>query len=97
MITSSAQRTKWCIQRAQSSEQTSDSSIEKAEDNGIIFFALSVVKVAPQARPKTTWYAWNCFENLNHSCNGQDRAGDNALTLKRASRSNAKTGSGARM
>ena len=52
MITSSTQRAKWCAQTMQSSEQTADSSIEKAEDNGI--FALSVVKVAPQARPKTT-------------------------------------------
>ena len=52
MITSSAQRAKRCAQTAQSSEQTADSSIEKAEDNGI--FALSVVEVAPQARPKTT-------------------------------------------
>ena len=53
MITSSAQRAKWCAQRAQSSEQTANSRIEKAEDNGT-FFAMSVVKVAPQARPKTT-------------------------------------------
>ena len=53
MITSSAQRAKRYVQTAQSSEQTANSSIEKAEDNGI-FFALSVVKVAPQARPKTT-------------------------------------------
>ena len=62
MITSSAQRAKWCAQRAQASEQTADSSIEKAEDNGI--FALSVVKVALQARPKTTWNVWICFERL---------------------------------
>ena len=45
MINSSAQIAKWCAQRAQSSEQAADSSIEKAKDNGI--FALSVVRVAP--------------------------------------------------
>ena len=44
---------KWCAQTAQSSKQRADCSIEKAEDNGI-FFTLSVGKVVPQARAKTT-------------------------------------------
>ena len=52
-INSSAQKAKWCSQTAQSSKQRANCIIEKAEDNGI-FFALSVVKVAPQARPRTT-------------------------------------------
>ena len=52
-VNSSAQKVKWWSQTAQSSKQRADCSMENAEDNGI-FVALSVVKVAPQARPKTT-------------------------------------------
>ena len=29
-------------------------------------FTLSMVEVAPQARPKTTLHAWICFERLDH-------------------------------
>ena len=52
-VNSSAQKAKWWSQTAPPSKQRAGCSIEKAEDNGI-FVALSVVKVAPQARPKTT-------------------------------------------
>ena len=45
-INSIAQKAKWCAQTAISSKQRANCSTEKAEDHGI-FFALSVVKVAP--------------------------------------------------
>ena len=90
-INSRAQKAKWCPSSAESSKQSTNCIIEKAEDNAI-FFVLSVVKVAPQARPKTTWYVWICFGRLDHRWNRWEYAWNDALTLKRASRSHAKTG-----
>ena len=47
-----------------SSQLKSSDSQQSGEDNAI--FALSVVKAAPQARAKTTWHAWICFERSDH-------------------------------
>jgi len=47
-----------------SSQLKSSDSQQSVEDNAI--FALSVVKAAPQARAKTTWHAWICFDRSDY-------------------------------
>ena len=50
------------------SQLMSSDSQQSGEANAI-FFALSVVKAAPQARAKTSWHAWSCFERSDHGWN----------------------------
>ena len=48
------------------SSQLKSSDSQQSGEANAIFFAVSVVKVAPQARAKTTWHACSCFERSDH-------------------------------